>query len=89
MPYFTLSTSKVCCLTPLWNLQNLGAVPYFLGYTSMVFRQERALLKVGWCPEPEMGPFNAPVIILTKGWILDVYNNAAECLITFFKGFGW
>ena len=34
-----------------------------------------------------MGHFNASVIIVTKGWILDVYNNAAECfLITFCKG---
>ena len=25
-----------------------------------VFRQDRALLKVGRCPESEMGPFDAP-----------------------------
>ena len=50
----------------------------------MGFRQDRALLKVGWCPEPEMDHFNASVVIVTKGRILDVYNNAAECfLITF------
>lgn len=34
------------------------------------FRQDRALLGVGWCPEPEMGHSNAPVIIVTEGWIL-------------------
>ena len=34
-----------------------------------------------------MGPFNAPVIIVTKGRLLDVYNNRAEYfLITFCKG---
>ena len=45
------------------------------------------MLKVGWCPEPEKGHFNALVIIVTKGWILDVYNNVAECfLIPFYKG---
>ena len=34
-----------------------------------------------------MSPFNALAIIVTEGWILDVYNNAAECFrFTFRKG---
>ena len=34
-----------------------------------------------------MSPFNAPAIIVTEGWILDVCNNGAECFrFTFCKG---
>jgi len=46
----------------------------------MGFRQDRALLKAGWCPEPEMGHSNAPVIIVTKGWILGVPYLTPECV---------
>ena len=34
--------------------------PYRIISNYTFFCQDRALLKVGWCPESEMGPFNAP-----------------------------
>ena len=52
-----------------------------------VFRQDRALLKVGRCLESKMGPSVPPVLIVTEVWISGVYCYAAECVtITFCKG---
>ena len=49
-----------------------GGQAYRIISSYTVFRQDRALLKVGRCLESEIGPSNAPVNIITKGRVLGV-----------------
>ena len=61
--------------------------PYRIFSCYPVFRQDRALLKVGRCLESKMATSVPPVLIVTEVWISGVYCYAAECVtITFCKG---
>jgi len=45
----------------------------------MVFRQDSAFLKLGWCPESEMGPTPVPVLEYYSQ-LSDVCKNDCYCI---------
>ena len=63
-------------------------LPYFFLLSGNALKP--GVVKVGWCMESEIGPFNTPTSHSNHRVVLGVFNSAAECVvITQLQGLGW